>query len=82
MFLGGMRRYLFEAPMDITSEVVGQFIKQGFLGSLLLLAIFALYRLLRKYDEVQEKRIKEGLESQKLIAALTQAVKRSIRDRQ
>lgn len=61
--------------MSLSLDVVAEFLKQGFLGALLIAAIFAIYRLMNKYDQVQEKRIAEGLANQKIVADLTQAIR-------
>lgn len=56
-------------------DLVAEFLKQGFLGVLLITSLVAIYRLTTKYDQVQEKRIAEGLANQKIMADLTQAVR-------
>lgn len=61
--------------MNLNADIIAEFLKQGFPGALLILAIIAIIRLLSKYDEVQEKRIAEGAANQKIIAELTQAVR-------
>lgn len=61
--------------MSLSLDIVAEFLKQGFLGALLIAALFAIYRLLTKYDQVQEKRIAEGLANQRIVADLTQAVR-------
>ncbi len=50
------------------------FLKQGLLGAFLILALFALYKLVGRYDDIQEKRIGEGLANQKIMIELTQSV--------
>lgn len=61
--------------MSINVDLVAEFLKQGFLGVLLITFLAAIYRLTTKYDQVQEKRIAEGLANQKIMADLTQAVR-------
>ncbi len=61
-------------PLSLDS-VLETILKQGLVGAVLVLALFMLYRLVIKYDEVQEKRIAEGLANQKLMGELTQSVR-------
>jgi cell division protein FtsL len=70
-------------PLSIDA-ILETILKQGLVGAILILALVMLYRLVMKYDEVQEKRIAEGLANQKLMADLTQSVKdltRAMQDR-
>lgn len=55
--------------------IIDIFLKQGLLGAVLVLCLIALYKLTIRYDEVQEKRISEGLENQKIMVELTRSVK-------
>lgn len=61
--------------VSLNVDLVSEFLKQGFLGVLLVTALIAIFRLTTKYDQVQEKRISEGLANQKIIADLTQAIR-------
>jgi hypothetical protein len=61
--------------MDL-ENIMGEFLKQGFLGVLLIVAIYAIYRLAQRYDALQEKRNTENLENYKLIAGLTEVIEK------
>ncbi len=61
-------------PLSLDA-ILETILRQGLVGAILVLALIMLYRLVMKYDEVQEKRIAEGLSNQKLMADLTQSVR-------
>jgi hypothetical protein len=48
---------------------------QGFMGILLLGALYVIWRLAARYDALQEKRVEESLENYKIISDLTQAIR-------
>ncbi len=66
------------------NNILDVFLKQGLLGAFLVVALIAIYKLITKYDEIQEKRIAEGLANQKIMTELAQSVRdltRALQDR-
>lgn len=54
---------------------VDKLLNQGLLGALLLLALFAIWKLYSQNQAIQEKRISEGQANLKLIEGVTQALR-------
>jgi hypothetical protein len=61
--------------VNLNFDIVAELLKEGFPGAVVAVLLVAVYRLWVKYDQVQEKRIAEGMANQKIIADLTQAVR-------
>lgn len=60
--------------MDVNAILL-KTMEQGPLGVLLAIVLYMVYKLYQKLNEVQEKRIAEGLSCQTTMQANTQAVK-------